>query len=125
MQVLQIQVSEAISIDEHQLGALRSQLGNSGAEDVICRAMEELALRISRCSDLFQAGEEAALRKNARSLISIAEQIGMYTLSKVAEDVTNCIDCKDQTAIAATLSRLIRTAETSLNQVYEHQTFHL
>lgn len=120
-QVTQIKPLEAVSVDHDRLGALYKQLGEASAEDVVCRAMEELALRLSHCDRLFRQSDKGELRKSARSLIAIAEQIGMSAVSRVAGDVTNCIDTKDDVALAATLQRLMRTGEGSLTAIWDIQ----
>lgn len=119
MQVLQMKPVEQVVLDQDRLSALYSQLGAAGAEDVVCRAMEELAQRLARCDTLYHDSDWTGLRKNTRSLIAIADQVGMFTLSKVAADVTACIDRNDHVALAATLSRLIRTGERSLTAVWD------
>jgi len=121
MQVLQIKPTENVSVDQDQLGALYSQLGAVGAEDVVCRALEELALRMSHCEKLYRAGQWDELRKNTRSLIAIADQIGMRALSHVASDVTDSIDQGNGVAVAATLSRLMRVGDRSLSAVWDIQ----
>lgn len=123
MQVLQINPVERVVLDQDRLGALYSQLGASGAEDVVCRALEELALRLSHAERMFREGAWSDLRKNTRSLIAIAEQIGMSALGQVAADVTRCIDRGDATATAAVLLRLIRVGERSLTAVWDIQDF--
>lgn len=120
-QVLQIRPSEPVNVDQERLGALYTQLGEAGAEDVVCRAMEELALRMAQCDRLYRENNQKELRKNARSLIAIADQIGMHALSRVAADVTACIDDNDGTALAATLSRLLRIGERSLTAIWDLQ----
>lgn len=96
-------------------------MGHAGAEDVVCRAMEELALRMAHCDRLFRAQDMAELRKSSRSLIAIADQVGMHLLARVAGDVTNCIDSGDTVALAATLGRLMRTGEGSLTAIWDLQ----
>ena len=125
MQVLQFQPMEKIKVDQDRLGALYAQLGEASAEDVVCRAMEELALRLSHCEALFREGAWATLRKNTRSLIAIADQVGMSALSQVAADVTRCIDNGDTVAVAATLSRLLRVGERSLTAVWDIPDFQM
>ena len=61
------------------------------------------------------------LRKNARSLIAIADQIGMTAMASIAQDVTGAIDSQDTPAIAATVFRLLRVGERSLTAVWEQQ----
>jgi hypothetical protein len=121
MQLLQIRPVEQINVDSDRLSALYAQLGPVGAENVVCRALEELALRLSQSEELFRKAEWTELRKNTRSLIAIADQIGMQALSGVAGDVTVCIDQGNATAVAATLSRLIRVGERSLTAIWDVQ----
>jgi hypothetical protein len=54
----------------------------------------------------------------ARSLIAIAEQIGMSDLARVAGDVTATCDSEDGVAQAATLFRMIRMGDRSLTAVW-------
>lgn len=119
MQVLQFRTTEQVYVDQEQLGTLYAQLGEAGAEDVVCRALEELALRLSHSDQLYRETDWSALRKNTRSLIAIADQVGMRMLSRVAADVTHCIDMGDRTAVAATLSRLLRIGERSLTTIWD------
>lgn len=117
-EVVQIRLSEQIQLDQVRLGTLYAQLGETGAESVVCRAMEELAARLAQCDALWRARNRIQLRKHARSLIAIADQIGMHRLAKVAGDVTASIDAEDEIAIAATLSRMLRIGERSLSAIW-------
>lgn len=119
--VLKLRISEPVHVDQDKLGTLYAQLGETGAEDVVCRAMEELALRLSHCSRLHDAGQWQELRKCSKSLIAIAEQIGMLVLARVAEDVIETIDNHDIPAVAATLARLLRIGERSLTAIWDLQ----
>ncbi len=120
-QVLKIRLKENVRVDQDRLGALYAELGEAGAEDVVCRAMEELALRLSHCSRLHGCDDFPGLRKCARSLIAIAEQIGMVVLARVAGDVIEAVDNGDTPAVAATLARLIRIGESSLTAIWDLQ----
>lgn len=122
-QLLSIHPAEAVHVDQERLGSLYAQLGENGAEDVVCRAMEELASRLTQCERLYREGRITDLRHQARSLIAIAEQIGMQGVSGVADSVTQCVDASDHVALAATLSRLLRVGERSLSAMWDHQEF--
>lgn len=113
--------TEQVRLDPDRLGALYRQMGEANAEDVICRAVEELAIRMTQCEKLWRAGDWPGLRKSVRSLIAIAEQVGMTKLSRVAADVTHAIDNNDAVAAAATLTRLLRVGERSLTAVWDLQ----
>ncbi len=119
--VLRIRLSEPVSVDQDRLGALFAELGEAGAEDVVCRAMEELALRLSHCSRLHETGQWDDLRKCARSLVAISEQIDMLVLVRVANDVIDTIDARDIPAVSATLARLLRIGEQSLTAIWDLQ----
>lgn len=120
-QVTQIKPKESVDVDQDRLSALYAQLGETSAEDVVCRAMEELALRLSHCERLYRTSSWVELRKSVRSLIAIADQIGMSALSSVAGNVTECIDDKNDVALAATLGRLMRIGEESLTAIWDIQ----
>lgn len=113
--------TEQVRLDPDRLGALYHQMGEANAEDVICRAVEELAVRMAHCEKHWRAGDWITLRKNTRSLVAIADQIGMTKLSRVAADVTDAIDSNDAVAAAATLARLLRVGERSLTAVWDLQ----
>jgi len=119
--VVQMRPTEAVKVDHDRLGALYTEMGHSEAEDVVCRAMEELALRMAHCDRLYRAGDLGELRKSSRSLIAIADQIGMHLLAQVARDVTTNIDAGNPVALAATLGRLMRTGEGSLTAIWDLQ----
>lgn len=119
MHVMRLRPQERVAVDQERLGALYAQLGVSGAEDVVCRAMEDLALRLSHCDRLYRAQDHAELRKTARGLIAIADQVGMQLLSQIAADVTVSIDHNDTVALAATLSRLLRVGDRSLTAIWD------
>ena len=121
MQLVQIRPTEQVAVDREQLGLLYTQLGEVGAEDVVCRAMEELALRMAHCDRLYRTRDRIGLRKAVHGLVAIADQIGMALVSQVARDVVTCIDQDEDIALAATLSRLIRVGERSLNAIWELQ----
>jgi hypothetical protein len=59
------------------------------------------------------------MRKGCRSLIAMADQVGMAMLARVAGDVTGCIDAGDGTALAATFARLLRIADRSLCEIWD------
>ncbi len=121
--ITQLKQTETVRLDSDQLEQLYLQLGEAGAEDVVCRALEELASRLSLTERCYREGRPQDMRKSARSLIAIAEQIGMAALARVARDVTVCIDQHDRVALAATLSRLVRIGEHSLQEIWELQDY--
>ena len=108
-------------LDHERLARLYAQLGDAGADAVIGRAIEELALRLEYAEQTFRQGNLKDLRKCANAVITVAEQIGLCTLCYVAQAVVHCIDDNDATALAAVLNRLIRTGAGSLTEIWKQQ----
>lgn len=119
--VLTLEPSEKVRLDSDRLAGLYRQLGETAAEDVVCRAIEEMAVRLTRCERMWRKNDREGLRKCARSLIAIAEQVGMVALARVAGDVARALDARDEVAVGATLCRLIRVGERSLTAVWDLQ----
>ena len=119
--ILTLEHKESVRLDPDRLSSLYRQLGDKNALDVLCRTIEELAVRLSNCERLWRQRDWADLRKCARSLVGISEQIGMTALARVAGDVARAVDAGDAVATGATLARLIRVGERSLTAVWDQQ----
>lgn len=112
---------EPVRLDSDRLGDLYSEMGESGAETVVCRALEELANRLSLVERAFYQEDRTKLTKAARGMIAIADQVGMVGLAQVARDVATCAEGRDDPALAATLARLVRQGDRSLAAIWDVQ----
>jgi hypothetical protein len=110
-----------VNVDRERLDQLYAQLGASGAEGVITRAMEELAVRLAKVESCYKKGQLSDMQRAARSMVAISEQIGMTTFATAAGSVNDLADSDDSTALAATVDRLMRTGENSLLAVWDLQ----
>lgn len=110
---------EAVRLERAQLTALYDSVGKAQAEEIICRAMEELAMRLALMERAYSASELPALAKSARGLVAIAGQVGMSALARVAGDVAACAEARDLPALGATLARLVRISDRSLTAVWD------
>lgn len=110
---------EGIRLNPDPLVALYAELGERGAERVICRAVEELAARLSEMLRHADSGDGPALVRSARLLAKVADQVGMSTLASVAGDVVGVTEHRDLTAQAAILARLMRIGDRSLTAVWD------
>lgn len=119
--IVTLEQKESVRLDPDRLNGLCRQLGDTNAVDVLCRTVEELAVRLSNCERLWRQRDWAGLRKCAKSLVAISEQVGMTALARVAGDVARTVDAGDAVATGATLSRLIRVGERSLTAVWDQQ----
>lgn len=114
-----LQQRESVWLDADRIEALYLQLGETTAQDVVCRTLEQLAAQLDTVERCYRECRPDEMRKNSHSMIAIADRIGMSLLGYVAEDVTRCIDLRDDIALSATLARLMRIAEHSLCEIWE------
>ena len=112
---------EKVRLDSDRLAELYVQLGEVGAQDVVCRAMEELAVRLANIKESYLANKGPELRKQVKGLVGIAEQIGMQRLANIAHDVCKCADENDPISLGATMARLMRVGDRSLTAVWDLQ----
>lgn len=120
-EITRLLFEEQTGLMPDRLAELYVQLGEAGAQDVVCRAVEELAVRLAQLGVAYRASEHDKVRKGAKGLVGIAEQIGMQRLADVARDVRICADENDPVAMAAVVARLLRVGDYSLTAVWDLQ----
>jgi hypothetical protein len=101
--------------DEATLSGLSRDLGSSVAENILCRALEDIAARFAQIRQDYSNGDHPALRKSVHAVIPIAEQIGLLGLARIGADVVDCVDQTDPVALAATLCRFLRWGEMAMS----------
>ena len=110
---------ENVRLDPDRLTELYVKLGESGAEEVVCRAMEELAVQLTEIQAVNENGVPGNMQVNARNIAELASDVGLLSLARVAFDVDYCLHFDDQGAISATLARLSRVGDRSLMAVWD------
>ncbi len=110
---------EEVVLDRDCLGALAADLGRVGAERVIDRAMEEIAVRLTRIENALNDCDLMQVEKCAQSLVAIADQTGMTTVKEICGTVVDACQCRDSTALGACVARLIRVGEMSLVTIWD------
>ena len=119
--VTSIRVIESVSIDPDRLESLYVGKDYRSAENIICRALERLSSRLHQCEHHFETGSHEALGKAARSIVPIADQLGMERFSRVAASVGHTAHSGDTVALAACMGRLLRIGEGSLMAIWDLQ----
>ncbi|MDZ4095477.1 MAG: hypothetical protein U1D35_11300 [Paracoccaceae bacterium] len=100
--------------DVEPVAAMYRDMGTLAAEQVVTRALGELALTMSGLAQQVRTHELSDLARQLRRLQRMSEQLGLVSLGLVAGDVRKCLDIGDATAFAAVWARLMRVAERSL-----------
>jgi len=112
---------EGVRLDGERLVALYAELGEAGAEAVICRAMEDLATALADLQRLMVIRDLAEMPGRARTLARVAGDLGMESLCRVAMDAAVCAGRGDVAALTAVLARLVRIGDRSLTAVWDLQ----
>ena len=118
-QVTVLHQGEGPSIDGDLLSALYRTLGPGAAERLVCDAIEQLAVALTLCADLYEAPDHAELARTLGDMTRISEQVGLNGMSLVASHVLNAVNQRDPVALAATMSRLMRVGQASLTAVWD------
>ena len=106
--VSRLLVAENVRIQGEALNLLQRNLGTDGSQNVIERAVVEVAERMGAVEQALLDSDFDMLRKSARSLGSIGEQLGLLLMTKVAQDMC---------ALHAVVERLMRVGDASLAAV--------
>ncbi len=112
--VVALRPKERVRQDVEPIATIYRNLGTSGAEQVVARALGELALTMAGLASQVRAHEMGDLTRQLRRLQRMAENLGMVSLGVVAGDLRACMERADTTAFAAVWARLLRIAERSL-----------
>ena len=112
--VVALRPKERVRQDAEPIATMYRNLGTASAEQVVTRALGELALTMSGLASQVRDHEMGDLIRQLRRLQRMGENLGMVSLGLVAADLRICLDGKDVTAFAAVWARLLRIAERSL-----------
>lgn len=116
-----MQCRQNARIDPGPLACLYADLGPDGAEDTICKVLEDIANRLNtlhslRCRCAFAQMPTPALR-----LAKVADQIGLVEVAIAADHVAKSASQGDPVALEATLSRLERGFDSSISHIWDVQ----
>jgi len=106
---------EYVRLDAEPIASIYRNLGTNGAEQIVARALGELALTLAGLVEQVRRRELGDLGRGLRRLQRMADHLGMISLGLIAAEARICMDRSDATAFAAVWARLIRVAEASLS----------
>lgn len=117
--VSQIQHDEPARLDRDRLEELVIELGEPGAERMVGRALEELAIWLNRADRAYAIGDALKVADCASDLCRISAEVGLVSLHRVARDVRHTATVGDNAALSATMARMMRIGESSLMSVWD------
>ncbi len=112
--VTALRPKERVRLDAEPIAAIYRDLGTNAAEQVVTRALGEIALTMAGLAEQVRVRDLADLHRQLRRMQRMAEHLGMVSLGQIAAEVRICVDRSDATAFAAVWARLMRIAERSL-----------
>lgn len=121
MAVVNLKVEEAVRFEPRRLADLYRRMGEIGAENTLCDAMEELTIQLVRIEKLAKRGRISDVCDIAEKIAPVAGQIGLRGLECVAYDVAACGRNGDFTGFAATVARITRMGNKSLTAIWDPQ----
>jgi hypothetical protein len=110
-------------MDPAPLSEIYRDLGDKVAEETICRALEDLAIRLNRLQDIRAIAEFDELTRQANRMAAVAQGIGLTEVSIAARHVAVCAQQKNGVALEATLCRLERGFDLAISQVWDFRDF--
>jgi len=106
---------EVVRQDIEAIAAIYRNLGAPTAEQMVTRALGELALTMAGIAERVRAQDLRDLAQQLGQLRRLAKDLGLVSLASVAGDTLACLESADGTAFSAVWARLLRVAERSLS----------
>lgn len=88
------------------------------AEEIVCRLLEDIAMRLDRLQQALAAHEFDLMGKPAERIGAVAEQIGLTEVAVSAGHVFTCLVQQDGIALDATMARLERGFDLAVTEVW-------
>ena len=105
---------EVVRQDVEAIAEIYRNLGAPVAEQLVTRALGELALTMAGIAEKVRKHELRDLVRHLTRLQRLADDIGLVSLAVVAGDAGSCLARGDPTGFSAVWARLVRVAEASL-----------
>ncbi len=116
--VVVLSCHDQIHFDPAPLTRLFAERHADDAEEIVCRMLEDIAMRL----DMLQRGlaDHAfpAMERPARRIAAVADQIGLTEVAIAVGHVLTCLAQQDGIALDATMARLERGFDIAVSEVW-------
>jgi hypothetical protein len=113
--VLALVPSERLRQDAEPIAAIYRNLGVQAAEQVVARALAELATVAQEVIEQVRLQDTDALPRSLRRLQRLSENMGLVSLGSIAHDAAICLSADDGIAFAAVFARLQRVMDRTFS----------
>lgn len=114
-----LRLVEPVQLDQNRLIEIVARLGARGADELISRTMEELAVLLATVHKAIGGRRMEEAGYAASKIRQVAAHVGMPGLSSVAQDMARLAAGQDGAATAAVAARLSRCGEAYLMKVWD------
>lgn len=116
--VIALNCAHSLQFDPEPLRRLFAAKDFHVAEEVVCRMLEDIALRL----DMLQRGLASTtfeqMHRPARRIGFVARELGLTEVVAAAEHVRTCLDQADGIAVKATMARLERGFDVAVSEIW-------
>jgi hypothetical protein len=109
--------------DPSPLVRLFAERDAADAEEIVCRMLEDLAMRLDMLQRARARQAFAKMQRPAVRIGVVADHIGLTEVSVAAGHVCACVGQKDWVALDATMARLERGFDMAVSEVWNFRDF--
>ena len=117
-QVAMLRCSVEARIDPLPYQSLVGQRGTSEAEEIVCRVLEDIALRLDLLQLAMSDHSFLEIAKQARRVQQVALGIGLTDVQKIAMNAAISAEQQDGIAVHATIARLERSFDVAVTEIW-------
>ncbi|SIS53360.1 hypothetical protein [Paracoccus saliphilus] len=113
-------LSEPVSIDKRRMSDIVNELGERTARNVIGQSLEQLGATLTATDKALTDKDFANAVAHADVLARLAWRVGLPVLAAVAQNLGDCVEQRNHTALDAVRARLIRVGDHSLAMIRDN-----
>lgn len=113
-----LECPSTLTLDPQPLEELFAQKGELGAEDTVCRILEDISARMNALQGPRQRAAFDELSQPPERIAAIADQIGLSEVAIAARHVATTARQENGIAMEATMTRLERAFDSAISQVW-------
>ncbi|KQB96751.1 hypothetical protein AL073_06485 [Loktanella sp. 1ANDIMAR09] len=121
--VVVLNCQHRLFFDPSPLIRLFAEKDDDDAEAIVCRMLEDIAMRLDMLQRARAADAFAKMQRPAVRIGVVADHIGLTEVSVAAGHVCACIAQKDWIALDATMARLERGFDMAVSEVWNFRDF--